>query len=83
MEGVGLCPPSPTHILALLSQKENKGRLPASGKDATHPESHMDADSVRSVSTLSLGENISTHSHASTMDIGFSCLYAFALRISF
>ncbi len=35
-----------THILALLSQRKNKGRLPASGKDASHPESHVDADSV-------------------------------------
>jgi hypothetical protein len=31
-----------THILALLSQRKNKGRLPASGKDASHPESHVD-----------------------------------------
>ncbi len=62
-----------THILALLSQRNNKGRLPASGMDASHPESHVDADSVRSVFTLSWG-NISTHSHTSTMDIGLSCL---------
>jgi hypothetical protein len=35
-----------THTLALLFQRKNKGRLPASGKDASHPESHVDADSV-------------------------------------
>ncbi len=33
-----------TQILALLFQRKNKGRLPASGKDASHPESHVDAD---------------------------------------
>jgi hypothetical protein len=52
-----------THILALLFQRKNKGRLPASERDASHPESHVDADSVRSVSTLSWGEHFNSFSY--------------------
>ncbi len=52
-----------THILALLFQRKNKGRLPASGKDASHSESHVDADSVRSVSTLGWGEHFNSFSY--------------------
>ncbi len=52
-----------THILALLSQRKNKGRLPALGMDASHPESHVDADSVRSVSTLSWGKHFNSFSY--------------------
>ena len=52
-----------THILALLFHRKNKGRLPASGMDASHPESHVDADLVRSVSTLSWGEHFNSFSY--------------------
>jgi hypothetical protein len=63
-----------THTSFIIS-KENKGRLPVSGKDASHLESHVDADSVLSVSTLGVGENISTHSHFSINAIGISYLH--------
>ncbi len=61
-----LPPCTHTHILALLFQRKNKGRLPASGKDASHPESHVDADSVRSVSTLGWGEHFNSFSYMAT-----------------